>query len=427
MICAVFGLTPRAPYHPLDQACHCLVSAAEPRQGCSERAAQRVRGEQSFVASVGGTCHGLCEMLVKCGKHGRELRGAMTRRRSRLVAVAAVVCAAVVAAATLAARFDAHGAAVLDQQEIGTSESAADPHEELAVDNEYEAAMPFRDPGHISRAEIRLAHALARSDSTPKDETWNFVRPLWSKYLQVDSVACASARTRTLCRAPAAQKRLAHGLNTPQAMRDPADVEPGWTNPRHETPDADPLQQAMERHAYGAEGHREPQQEWDVGKPASGPGFEWARDVRHGMGQAKPSEAEYQSAMPHMMRESRAAGARRGDEALEQQVADMRKMLKADGRAMRDLKGQVSALRSAAADGGDGSGESAEARLRQALTYKVIHDKVEHGWQERERACVRARARARASVCARTCVRVWIQVSACTFHPCMPTCTQTHR
>ena len=328
----------------------------------------------------------------------------MTRRRSRLVAVAAVVCAAVVAAATLAARFDAHGAAVLDQQEIGTSESAADPHEELAVDNEYEAAMPFRDPGHISRAEIRLAHALARSDSTPKDETWNFVRPLWSKYLQVDSVACASARTRTLCRAPAAQKRLAHGLNTPQAMRDPTDVEPGWTNPRHETPDADPLQQAMERHAYGAEGHREPQQEWDVGKPASGPGFEWARDVRHGMGQAKPSEAEYQSAMPHMMRESRAAGARRGDEALEQQVADMRKMLKADGRAMRDLKGQVSALRSAAADGGDGSGESAEARLRQALTYKVIHDKVEHGWQERERACVRARARAL------QCVRAHVSV-----------------
>ena len=125
----------------------------------------------------------------------------MLARRSWLVAMAAIACATVLAAATLVARFDAHGAAVLDQQEIGTSESAADPHEELAVDNEYEAAMPFRDPGHISRAEIRLAHALARSDSTPKDETWNFVRPLWSKYLQVDSVACASARTPAPCAA----------------------------------------------------------------------------------------------------------------------------------------------------------------------------------------------------------------------------------
>ena len=99
-------------------------------------------------------------------------------------------------------------------------------------------------------------------------------------------------------------------------------------------------------------------------------------------------------------------------------------MLKADGRAMRDLKGQVSALRSAAADGGDGSGESAEARLRQALTYKVIHDKVEHGWQERERAC--ARARAHASVCAHMCPCLDAGVHM-HIHPCMPTYTQTHR
>ena len=43
-----------------------------------------------------------------------------------MVAVAAVVCAAVMAAATLAARFDAHGAAVLDSiTEIYCAECAS--------------------------------------------------------------------------------------------------------------------------------------------------------------------------------------------------------------------------------------------------------------------------------------------------------------
>ena len=86
-----------------------------------------------------------------------------------------------------------HGAVVLDQQEIGTYEAAYDPQEQVAVDNEYEAAMPFRDPGHISRSEIRLAHALARSGSTKRDESWDFVKPLWGKYIQaMRDVSCSA-------------------------------------------------------------------------------------------------------------------------------------------------------------------------------------------------------------------------------------------
>jgi hypothetical protein len=73
-------------------------------------------------------------------------------------------------------------------------EAAYDPDEEVAVDNEYEEAMPFRDPGHISRSEIRLAHALARSGTTKKDDTWDFIQPLWGKYIQaMKDVSAASA------------------------------------------------------------------------------------------------------------------------------------------------------------------------------------------------------------------------------------------
>lgn len=75
-------------------------------------------------------------------------------------------------------------------------EAAYDPDEEVAVDNEYEEAMPFRDPGHISRSEIRLAHALARSGTTKKDETWDFIQPLWGKYIKaMKDVSAASAPT----------------------------------------------------------------------------------------------------------------------------------------------------------------------------------------------------------------------------------------
>ena len=95
-------------------------------------------------------------------------------------------------------------------------EAAYDPDEEVAVDNEYEEAMPFRDPGHISRSEIRLAHALARSGTTKKDETWDFIQPLWGKYIQaMKDVSAASVPACLRCdsvRAAVAFCRAAHML-----------------------------------------------------------------------------------------------------------------------------------------------------------------------------------------------------------------------
>ena len=244
------------------------------------------------------------------------------------------------------------GAVVLDQQEIGTYEAAYDPHEELAVDNEYEAAMPFRDPGHISRSEIRLAHALQRSGTTKRDETWDFIKPLWSKYIQ--------------------------------AMRDPTDVQIGWTNPRHLSKGADYLQTAVERHAYGAEGHREPERGFDVGEPSTGPGFEWARDLRNGLGTEKPTEG-YHAGMPHMMHEHQHMEGYRGRDAhggdarrhvkkpskLETQVQDLHKMLRSETNDMHELSAEVKEL----------SAENRAAKddtLRQQLTYKVLKDKLVH-------------------------------------------------
>ena len=83
------------------------------------------------------------------------------------------------------------------------AEAAYDPHEEVAVDNEYEAAMPFRDPGHISRAEIRLAHALARSGTTKRDESWDFIKPLWGKYIHAMRDVSAASRARARAHVPA--------------------------------------------------------------------------------------------------------------------------------------------------------------------------------------------------------------------------------
>jgi hypothetical protein len=95
-------------------------------------------------------------------------------------------------------------------------EAAYDPDEEVAVDNEYEEAMPFRDPGHISRSEIRLAHALARSGTTKKDETWDFIQPLWAKYIQaMRDVSAASARACMRC--DAVRAAVPDGVNAPHA------------------------------------------------------------------------------------------------------------------------------------------------------------------------------------------------------------------
>jgi len=254
------------------------------------------------------------------------------------LAAAAAVCVCAVSSGLWAGVMP-RGAVVLDQQEIGTYEAAYDPHEEVAVDNEYEAAMPFRDPGHISRAEIRLAHALARSGSTKRDESWDFVKPLWGKYIQ--------------------------------AMRDPTDVEIGWTNPRKLSEGADFLQTAVERHAYGSEGHREPERGFDVGEPAAGAGFEWPRDLRNGLGMDKPTQG-FQSAMPHMMRQS--ASGRRVDargSKLETQVQDLHKMLQSEADTMRGLTDEVRELRAEKRAAKDDS-------FRQQLTYKVMKDKLVH-------------------------------------------------
>jgi len=253
--------------------------------------------------------------------------------------LAAAVIAAVALASGLSIKALPRGAVVLDQQEIGTYEAAYDPHEEVAVDNEYEAAMPFRDPGHISRSEIRLAHALARSGTTKRDQSWDFIKPLWSKYIQ--------------------------------AMRDPTDVKIGWTNPRKLSEGADYLQTAVERHAYGAEGHREPERGFDVGEPATGAGFEWKRDLRDGLGMEKPAGG-YQSAMPHMMKEHRPE--RRTEHKpskLEKQVQDLHKMLQTEARTMHGLTDEVRELRAE-------KRAEKDSNLRQSLTYKVMKDKLVH-------------------------------------------------
>lgn len=250
----------------------------------------------------------------------------------------------------------------MDQQEIGTYEAAYDPHEELAVDNEYEAAMPFRDPGHISRSEIRLAHALQRSGTTKRDETWDFIKPLWSKYIQ--------------------------------AMRDPTDVQIGWTNPRHLSKDADYLQTAVERHAYGAEGHREPERGFDVGEPSTGPGFEWKRDLRDGLGMEKPTEG-YHAGMPHMMHEHRGAhvvDARRHvkkPSKLETQVQDLHKMLRSETNDMHDLSAEVKELRAE-------NRAAKDDTFRQQLTYKVMKDKLLHSRLKAKIAEEKAKREARA-------------------------------
>ena len=156
----------------------------------------------------------------------------------------------------------------------------------------------------------------------------------------------------------------------------PTDVQIGWTNPRKLSKGADFLQTAVERHAYGAEGHREPDRGFDVGEPASGAGFEWPRDLRNGLGMTKPSEG-FQVAMPHMMRQERGDGRAgvRGSHSvhskLETQVQDLHKMLQSEAETMHGLTDEVRELRAEKRAEKDTS-------LRQQLTYKVMKDKLVH-------------------------------------------------
>ena len=149
----------------------------------------------------------------------------------------------------------------------------------------------------------------------------------------------------------------------------PTHVQIGWTNPRHLTEGADYLQKAVERHSYGAEGHREPDRSWDVGEAPKGEGFEWSRDLRNGMGMDKPEG--FQAAMPHMMREKGDVDTRGKPDRLEIQVQDLHKMLQSEARSMSGLRDEVRELRAERHAAKDDA-------LRQELTYKVLKDKLVH-------------------------------------------------
>ena len=168
----------------------------------------------------------------------------------------------------------------------------------------------------------------------------------------------------------------------------PTDVQIGWTNPRHLSKDADFLQTAVERHAYGSEGHREPERGWDVGEPATGAGFEWPRDLRNGLGQDKPTEG-FQAAMPHMMRESRGEHARGKPGKLETQVQDLHKMLQSEARSVHGLTDEVRELRAERRAAKDDD-------LRQQLTYKVLKDKLVHSRLKAKVAKEKARLKVKA-------------------------------
>ena len=292
-----------------------------------------------------------------------------------MLAVATIV--AVVLSSRATGNALSRGAVALDQREIGTyetgAEAAYDPKEQESIEDEYEAAMPFRDPGHLSRAEIRFARALKASGTTSRDETWDYIHPLWAKYLQ--------------------------------AMKDPSEVMLGLTNPRELSEDANPLQKAVEMHAYGAEGHREPPSEgWDVGAPAAGgKDFEWDRDIRHDMGMERPDEGSggTRTAMPHMMRENKRLKIERisprdarSSRGMEQPTADsaishmmraikrlkiegsspskqearMYKMMQSELDSLQDLHDEIASLH--------GDRAQQDDSLRQRLTYQVMKDKL---------------------------------------------------
>jgi len=168
-------------------------------------------------------------------------------------------------------------------------------------------------------------------------------------------------------------------------------VQIGWTNPRNLSEGADYLQTAVERHAYGAEGHREPERGFDVGEPASGAGFEWERDLRNGLGMEKPTSG-YQSAMPHMMKDVPHMMKERKDEnkpsKLETQVQDLHKMLQTEVRTMHGLTDEVKELLAERRSAKDDS-------LRQSLTYRVMKDKLVHSRLKTKIAEEKAKRQAR--------------------------------
>ncbi|KAJ1492153.1 hypothetical protein T484DRAFT_1771997, partial [Baffinella frigidus] len=117
--------------------------------------------------------------------------------------------------------------------QIGENEAAFSEKDQQAVEETYDAAMPFRDPGHISRDQIRFDKALQAEGVVAHGKGWSWKKPLWGNYHH--------------------------------AMKDPATAHIGWTEGREANPDATPMQRAMEQYAYGSEGHRQPEIGWAPG------------------------------------------------------------------------------------------------------------------------------------------------------------------
>ena len=128
----------------------------------------------------------------------------MRREFTRPAAVLALAGAAVVTLLTVITSLggDVHRSVVLDQTEIGENEKEFPAAEQDWVEDAYHKAMPFRDPGHISREEIRLEVALRKDGLIDRGKEWSFQQPLWGKYQQVMadvSQRCLSLNDDWLC------------------------------------------------------------------------------------------------------------------------------------------------------------------------------------------------------------------------------------
>jgi hypothetical protein len=199
--------------------------------------------------------------------------------------------------------------------QIGENEKAYSNQNQEAVESDFERAMPFRDPGHISRDQIRFDRALKDEGVVAHGPGWSWQQPLWGKYHQV--------------------------------MKDPSEVEAGWTGGRSRNEDAAPMQRAMEQYAYGSEGHRQPTKSWAPGVDVH---YDPDQDQWTDEGEMKPA-------------------ARGGDtelSALEKQMAV--------------LSQSVSQLKHRPQHAEDVSKE---------LTYKVMRDKLVHSRLEAEVAAAK--------------------------------------
>ncbi len=84
----------------------------------------------------------------------------MLSRKVKLFAALVPLVAAAFCAATLIIISKSHSLTALDQYEIGEYET--DPLESELTERQYEAANPWRDPGHISRYHQRSCLPVRR-------------------------------------------------------------------------------------------------------------------------------------------------------------------------------------------------------------------------------------------------------------------------